>query len=276
MRSNYAACLAITAKWEGGKVNDPDDPGGRTNKGVIQRTYDAYRRSKGLTIQSVYDMSESEYQEIFRVNYWNVVLGDDLPVGVDCNVFDGAINSGPAQSAKWIQRVVNVSTDGRIGSITLDAIINSCRTFNDTIRVIRAYGTARLSFLRNLSTFWKFGRGWQNRCADIEVESVRMAARDAGLTPDQIAAILAREGAAAGREAGQSAEAGRVSTGAGTATGGTTGAAGAATGDPVLWIVAGVIIIAVTVAFFVWRRRRNAQQILSDTYKTASAQEKQT
>lgn len=33
--------LKFVLRWEGGFVDHPDDPGGRTNKGVTQKVYDA-------------------------------------------------------------------------------------------------------------------------------------------------------------------------------------------------------------------------------------------
>jgi len=37
----FAAALPFVLRWEGGYVDHPDDPGGRTNKGVTQKTYDS-------------------------------------------------------------------------------------------------------------------------------------------------------------------------------------------------------------------------------------------
>ncbi|WP_346656139.1 glycosyl hydrolase 108 family protein [Bradyrhizobium sp. dw_78] len=50
--TRFAICLPFTLKQEGGNSDDPHDPGGRTHKGIIQREYDKYRRSKGLPLRS--------------------------------------------------------------------------------------------------------------------------------------------------------------------------------------------------------------------------------
>jgi lysozyme family protein len=47
MRANFQPSLAFTLGFERGKVDHPKDPGGRTNRGITQRTYDAHRDSKG-------------------------------------------------------------------------------------------------------------------------------------------------------------------------------------------------------------------------------------
>ncbi|MFC0282394.1 glycosyl hydrolase 108 family protein [Camelimonas abortus] len=60
-------------------------------------------------------------QAIYRQQYWEKIRGDDLPPGVDYVVFDGAVNSGVAQSAKWLQRALGVRVDGIIGNATIAA-----------------------------------------------------------------------------------------------------------------------------------------------------------
>ena len=35
--TNFDISLPVTLEWEGGYTNDPDDPGGPTNLGIIQR-----------------------------------------------------------------------------------------------------------------------------------------------------------------------------------------------------------------------------------------------
>ena len=49
----YLLAKKFTAQWEGGKVDDPDDPGKRTNAGVTQKTYDEYRKSKKLSLRKM-------------------------------------------------------------------------------------------------------------------------------------------------------------------------------------------------------------------------------
>lgn len=39
----FEPALAFVLRWEGGFVDNPADPGGRTNKGITQKVYDAWR-----------------------------------------------------------------------------------------------------------------------------------------------------------------------------------------------------------------------------------------
>lgn len=73
-------------------------------RGVTQRVYDEYRRALGLQTMTVKNISDSELQAIYRKKYWNEIKGDKLAPAVSYVVFDGAVNSGVAQSVKWLQR----------------------------------------------------------------------------------------------------------------------------------------------------------------------------
>src|SRR3954452_10708150 len=75
--TNFAYCERTVLAFEGGKVDNPNDPGGRTNQGVIQRVYDGWRRRKALPLRSVYLMEEAERDDIYRNQYWLAVRGDE-------------------------------------------------------------------------------------------------------------------------------------------------------------------------------------------------------
>lgn len=157
---NFARSLSCVLVSEGGWSNHPEDPGGATMKGIIQRVYDGYRKGKGLAVQSVRYITDAEVSDIYRSLYWNAVRGDELPVGVDYFVFDGAVNAGPVQAVKWLQRALNMNNvDGVIGPATLAAI----QAHPDYDLLIAAMGERRRAFYRALKTFRTFGNGWMAR-----------------------------------------------------------------------------------------------------------------
>jgi lysozyme family protein len=163
--SGFARALARVLVHEGGYVNDPLDPGGATNKGVTYRVYDAYRTRKGLPARDVREIEGREVSEIYRLQYWDAVKGDELPAGLDYVLFDGAVNSGPSQSIKWLQRALgSVAVDGQIGQATLAAVAEHGRP----AELVEAVCDRRLAFLQALKTWPRFGKGWRAR-----VEGVR-------------------------------------------------------------------------------------------------------
>lgn len=169
-KDRFQDCLAETLKWEGGYSNDPVDPGGATMKGVIQEEYDAWRSGRGLTCRSVREIGANEVSTIYRENYWQPLRCSDLPPGVDLAVFDFGVNSGVGVAIKKLQRAVGVAADGHIGSITLDAVRSVSRE-----TLIPDYMNMRRAYLRQIKTFWRFGKGWLRRCDGVEIAAKRMA-----------------------------------------------------------------------------------------------------
>ena len=66
----YNKALKFVLKWEGGYVNDPDDKGGATNKGITQGTYNGWLKSKGLQSKDVKFITSDEVAKIYYQNYW--------------------------------------------------------------------------------------------------------------------------------------------------------------------------------------------------------------
>lgn len=167
-KSNFAACLDVTLKHEGGYSDHPSDPGGATNRGItIGRLSEV--RGRKVSKSEVKALSMAETRQIYERYYWRPVQGDSLPHGIDLVVFDFAVNSGPARGARYLQWVVGTKQDGVVGPDTLAATVMS-----NGKGVIQQLCARRLSFVRGLSTFSVFGRGWSRRIADVEAKAVVM------------------------------------------------------------------------------------------------------
>lgn len=169
MVDEFSRSLQKVLVHEGGFSDDPKDPGGATMKGVTQRVYDEYRRSLTLEPLPVKNISGTELQAIYRRKYWDEIKGSKLAPGVSYVVFDGAVNSGVAQSVKWLQRALQSlglyqgSVDGVIGPGTLLA---ASGVF-DNDALIAAIIDRRRAFLKALKTFNTFGKGWMSRIAGV-------------------------------------------------------------------------------------------------------------
>ncbi len=170
--SSFAPALARVLVHEGGYSNHPADPGGPTMRGITQRVYDAFRRASGAPLRPVRGIAEEELRTIYRRQYWEAVRADDLPPGLDYCVFDAAVNSGPAQAAKWLQRALGVNADGQVGALTLDA----ARAAPDLRGVIDGVCDRRLAMLRALKTWPVFGTGWARRVGEVRLAARALAA----------------------------------------------------------------------------------------------------
>lgn len=183
MDRNFDRSLSRVLKSEGGYVNHPQDPGGETNFGVTQRVYDAYRSRLGLKRASVRYISKTEVAQIYRDSYWALAKCDQLPDGVDFVVFDGAVNSGVAQSAKWLQRALGVKDDGVIGPATIAAALRH-KNHDQLVADILAL---RLKFLKSLKTWKAFGKGWAARIADVKATGQAWASGSEASEPEHTA-----------------------------------------------------------------------------------------
>lgn len=166
---NFPASLANVLRCEGGYVNDPQDAGGATNKGITQIVYDDWRCSQGLVPRGVREIEDAEVEAIYRMLYWDTVSGDALPSGVDYCIFDFTVNSGVSRASRFLQQAVGVLADGRIGPMTLAAVSNAAAT-----TVIDDVCDLRLTFLRHLHNFAHFGRGWVARVAQVRAAAKAM------------------------------------------------------------------------------------------------------
>ncbi len=156
---NFEKCLAQTLKWEGGYSNHPDDPGGPTMRGVIQREYDAWRGKHGKRARPVHQIEENELREIYRSEYWDAMGCDQLPAGMDLCVFDAAVNSGAGRARGWLAQETDIDD----------------------------FCNARMAFLRRLGRLWRvFGTGWTRRVADIRNKAHLMAGRDVTVQPEPL------------------------------------------------------------------------------------------
>ena len=175
MRDTYDKALALLIADEGGYVNDPHDSGGETNYGITWRTYNAYRKRKGLSEQSVKDITMQEVHEIYRAQYANVIRYDHLPAGLDYAVFDFAVNSGTKRASGFLQAIVGQRTDGVIGVQTLQAVEEYVATHGVEQLILRLCDN-RLKFMQKQKNWKRFGKGWGRRVGEVKADALRMAA----------------------------------------------------------------------------------------------------
>ena len=168
MIDNFDKSLQLVLSHEGGFVNHPRDPGGATNKGVTLQTF---RRFFGpsKTVDDLRAISSEQLAHVYRSGYWEKCRCDQLPGGVDYAVFDVAVNSGPGRAAKFVQAIVGATQDGAIGPNTLELVGTQ-----DAAKLINTLCDLRLAFLKGLSTFDAFGKGWTRRVSEVRSKALEM------------------------------------------------------------------------------------------------------
>lgn len=168
MNANFEKCLAELLKHEGGYVNHPSDPGGRTNLGVTQLVWEDWL-DRAVTEENMKALTPAKVAPLYREMYWDRVKADKLPSGVDYCVFDAAVNSGASRAAKWLQTTVGAVPDGVIGEQTLKQVL-----LTNPKMLIDKYSANRLAFLQRLTTWPTFGKGWERRVEEVRVAAHKM------------------------------------------------------------------------------------------------------
>jgi lysozyme family protein len=100
---DFERALAFVLAREGGAVDDPNDKGGRTNRGITQRTYDSWRKDQGLPPADVWMATDDETKMIYRDLYW--WPAKDLAWPLNLVVFDTAVLFGTGRAMSWLQAV---------------------------------------------------------------------------------------------------------------------------------------------------------------------------
>ena len=148
----FLDAMPMLLEFEGGCVNDPRDPGGETKYGISKRAYPK---------EDIKDMTLERAYEIYRRDYWEPILADQLPPRLRFPLFDTAVNCGVKQAVKLLQKTVGTTQDGVLGPKTLQAVWGM-----EQNKLAANFLGNRLQFLTSLNTFNTFGRGWAKRVAD--------------------------------------------------------------------------------------------------------------
>jgi lysozyme family protein len=182
---SFEIVLSATLREESGEVqpvggpfrrgrfsfsDHPDDPGGRTMMGIIQREYDDFRAARKQPAMDVAMITDHEVLDIYRDSYWTPVQGDALPPGIDLAVFDFGVNSGPVTAIKKLQSALGVVPDGHIGVRTKRALAEC-----DPVSVVTSLMQLRRDYCRSLRNYPSFKNGWEKRWDRIEKIALRMA-----------------------------------------------------------------------------------------------------
>lgn len=190
MADNFDKVIDHLIINEGGYVNHPADPGGRTIYGVTWRNWIAHLKRysqhevylverwrpytslderghpffdvKLFKVNDFKALNPSDVKFFYFKDYWEPCKGEELPAGIDYYQFDFSVNSGPRQAALNLQRIVGVADDGKVGDKTIAATHDYCQR-NGTKRLLKELDRSRREFLSKLRNASFFIKGWNNR-----------------------------------------------------------------------------------------------------------------
>jgi lysozyme family protein len=170
MKANFSIALKHIFESEGGYQEDSKDSGNRlsngrsgsTNLGVTQAVWEEWV-GHPVSKEDMRNLRREGVERLYRKKYWDVVQGDDLPVGLDFLMLDFAINAGPGRAIKTLQEALGVTTDGNIGPKTAYEIKRA-----STKELIKKFTKIKDTFYKECRGFPTYGKGWLNRSAKAE------------------------------------------------------------------------------------------------------------
>jgi lysozyme family protein len=163
---SYKNILAHVKKWEGGLVYFESE-NQYTNQGIQWTTYRALApKLLGIsnpTIEGLKTMSQSQ-AEVFIKYFWNkATYNNSITNQASANAFFEMLWGGGKYGIKWLQNVLGVSADGKVGPYTVAEANNF-----PSILLVNAV-LERYNFLADKNPA-KYGfaiKGWRNRWNDL-------------------------------------------------------------------------------------------------------------
>jgi lysozyme family protein len=165
----FADALPFILRWEGGFVDHPADPGGRTNKGVTQRVYDGWRRRQGLSQRDVKLIEDVEVHAIYETGYWIPPRCDLLQRQLGLVQFDTAVNMGVGRAVRFLQQSVGCGADGDFGPATESAVA-ACDPGDTVVQYCNTREAFYRRIVENKPSQAVFLKGWMNRLNSLRKE----------------------------------------------------------------------------------------------------------
>lgn len=186
--ADFTKAYVHTMTEEGGYVNDPDDAGGETYKGVARKFHpewegwkiiDASRRAPHFPKCLDRDNSLQRLIQLFyKQLYWDRFQGDSIPVQeIAEEMFDTGVNMGVHRAVKFLQRALNylnrngklfadMADDGKLGPTTLRNLDTFLQKDAPDM-LLKVMNTLQaqhyLNYMSKSPTQEKFCRGWFRR-----------------------------------------------------------------------------------------------------------------
>lgn len=164
--ADYRKLKPFILKWEGGYVNDKDDLGGATNKGVTLATFRSVY-GQGKTANDLRNMTDQQWETIFKKHFWDKWRADEIKDQSVANILVDWLWASGAYGIKIPQRVLGVSVDGIVGAKTIAAV-----NAKDGKQFFKEIRQERIDFIDRICTSRpqnkKFRKGWLNRINSLK------------------------------------------------------------------------------------------------------------
>jgi lysozyme family protein len=168
-----AEIIALTIKLEGGFVDNPADPGGRTNMGITQKYLDhvnAHAQHSDPTMPTdVKDLTVANVTHLYEVDQWVTTGAAVLPPALAALAFDGGVNEGPGTAVMLLQQALGTKVDQQVGSTTLKAVEAHKADYNALALEYAARRATHYAALNKAA----FELGWMRRLLTVYTAAIK-------------------------------------------------------------------------------------------------------
>ncbi len=184
MNENFLKSYDILIKHEGGYVNDPDDKGGETYKGIARKFNPDWKGWKIIDKSDKKNLDknlelEELVKEFYKREYWDYFSLDEIPYPVCMEIFESAVNVGKGKATVFIQTACNVlnndgklypdiPADGKFGKNTLETLKKAISTRGSRL-VFNVLNILQGSYYIELMLMNKRNEKWVGWFSRIEI-----------------------------------------------------------------------------------------------------------
>ena len=165
--------IGFILKWEGGFVNDPDDLGGATNKGVTIATWRQVGYDKdGDGDIDVDDLklltNDDVMNRVLKPHYWDRWKADNIKNQSIANILVDWVWASGKYGIVRPQKILGVVADGIVGNKTISALNNypDQKQLFDLIKADRVAYIDEICKARPANL--KFRTGWLRRLNELK------------------------------------------------------------------------------------------------------------
>jgi len=154
----FVTAFTITVGLEGGYVDDPNDPGGKTKYGISQRAYPTL---------DIPNLTLATAQAIYWTDYWLKARCDVMPGRLAVFVFDSAVNNGVGGAVCLLQKALSTKIDSVFGPGTLATLQSAVASSTGQDNVCAEFLARRMVLMAALPSWASQGLGWARRLCKL-------------------------------------------------------------------------------------------------------------